>query len=80
MQVIVEELGSIQPSASPRAAPALFAPKKDGKLRFCIDYRVFNEQKVSDDFPILRTEDLIDKTQCSKIFSIIDLWSAYHQI
>ena len=29
----------IVPSASPYGAPILFARKKDGKLRMCIDYR-----------------------------------------
>jgi len=83
MQVILEELlgqGFIPPSASPWAAPGVSAPKKDGKLRFCIHYRVFNKQTIRNFFRIPRTEDCIDKTQGSKIFSIIDSWSAYHQI
>ena len=33
------EHGFIRPSDSPYGAPMLFAPKKDGDLRFCIDYR-----------------------------------------
>jgi len=83
MQKIVEELlgqGLIRPSTSPWAAPVLFAPKKDGKLRFCVDYRVLNKQTVRNYFPIPRTEDLIDKTQGARVFSLIDLWSAYHQV
>ena len=30
----------IRPSSSPYGAPILFARKKDGRLRMCIDYRV----------------------------------------
>ena len=31
--------GHIAPSSSPYGAPILFAKKKDGGLRMCIDYR-----------------------------------------
>ena len=32
----------ISPSCSPYGAPILFARKKNGKLRMCIDYRLLN--------------------------------------
>ena len=83
LRVIVEELlsqGFFRRSASPWPGTVFFSPKKDGKLRFCIHYRVFNKQTIRNFFRIPRTEDCIDKTQGSKIFSIIDSWSAYHQI
>jgi hypothetical protein len=36
------ESNRIVPSSSPYGAPILFARKKDGKLRMCIDYRALN--------------------------------------
>jgi len=33
------EQGFVRPSTSPWASPVLFASKKDGGLRFCVDYR-----------------------------------------
>ncbi|GAQ89949.1 hypothetical protein KFL_005810010, partial [Klebsormidium nitens] len=44
--------GFIRPSSSPWGAPVLFAPKKDGGLRFCIDYRGLNKRTVKNAYPL----------------------------
>jgi hypothetical protein len=36
------ETNRIEPSNGPYGAPILFAKKKDGGLRMCIDYRLLN--------------------------------------
>ena len=46
------EHGFIQPSNSPYGAPVLFAPKKDGGLRFCIDYRWLNKKTIRNQYPL----------------------------
>ena len=74
------ELGYIRPSMSPWGAPVLFAPKPDGTLRFCVDYRLLNKVTVRNRFPIPRTDELIDRLSGMKVFSKIDLWSAYYQM
>lgn len=51
--------GRISPSNSPYGAPVLFAKKKDGGLRMCIDYRNLNANTVLDSYPIPRIEDLL---------------------
>ena len=72
--------GYIQPSESPYAAPILFALKKDGGLRFCIDYRWQNKQCVRNRTPLPRIDDLLDAVGGAKVFSSIDLASGYWQL
>ena len=36
------EMEFVRPSKSPWASPVLFESKKDGTLRFCVDYRALN--------------------------------------
>jgi hypothetical protein len=72
--------GFIRPSGSSWGAPVLFAPKKEGGLRFCIDYRGLNKQTVKNAYPLPRADDLIDQLQGARFFSKIDLRSGYWQI
>ena len=65
--------GFIQPSTSPYCAPILFARKKDGTLRMCVDYRSLNKMTKKDVYPIPRIDDLLDRLTNATIFSKIDL-------
>ncbi|PKA52352.1 RNA-directed DNA polymerase like [Apostasia shenzhenica] len=53
-------LGFIRPSVSPWGAPVLFAKKKDGSLRLCIDYRELNKITIKNKYPLPRIDDLYD--------------------
>lgn len=74
------ELGHIRPSASPWGAPVLFARKKDGTLRLCIDYRALNKQSIRNVYPLPRIDELLDRLRNARFFTKIDLDGAYHQI
>jgi hypothetical protein len=55
---------------------------KDGsiKYRFCIDYWALNAVNKPDSYPIANTVDTLDSLGKSKIFSVLDMASSYHQI
>ncbi|MGB8167070.1 MAG: reverse transcriptase domain-containing protein, partial [Chthoniobacteraceae bacterium] len=73
-------MGFIQPSKSPFGAPIIFVPKKNGKLRLCVDYRALNKITVKNRYPLPRIDELMDRLQGASVFSKLDLQSGYWQI
>ena len=74
------EHGYIRPSDSPYGSLVLFVPKKDGGLRFCIDYRWLNKKTIRNRYPLPLPEELFDRLGGSQVFSKIDLRSGYWQV
>lgn len=61
---IIEEMksqGVIEESHSPWVYPAVMVKKKDGSIRFCIDYRKLNAVTVKDSYPLPRINDILDR-------------------
>ena len=77
----MQEMDVIQPSNSPWSSPIVLVRKKDGTLRFCIDYRHLNSITKTDTYPLPRVDDIIDQLgPTTKYFSTLDLASGYWQI
>ena len=72
--------GFIRPSQSPAGSPIVFAKKKDGSLRLCVDYRGLNKITKRNRYPLPRIDELLDRLSKAKIFSKIDLKSGYNLV
>jgi len=72
--------GVIRPSRSPWAAPVVIAPKKDGGIRFCVDYRELNKVTKKDVYPLPRIDDTVDALNGAKFLSAFDMLSGYWQV
>ena len=70
--------GFIYPSKSSHGAPILFAKKKDGTLRLCVDYRGLNKITRKDRYPLPLIADLLDAPAKARIYTKLDLRHAYH--
>ena len=55
-------------------------PKKDGKVRMCMDYRDLNKACQKDDFPLPHIDTLIDSAASSAMYFFMDGFSGYNQI
>lgn len=56
----MRSLGIIETSKSERCNSVVLVPKKDGSIRFCIDFRYLNSISQFDSYPTPRIDDLLE--------------------
>ena len=74
------EIVAIRNSKSPYSSNVVIVRKKDGTIRFCIDYRKLNQRTVSDAHAIPHIDDTLLLLAGAKYFSTLDLKSGYWQV
>src|SRR5215208_2719959 len=72
--------GIIRKSMSPWSSPVVLVEKKDGTLRFCVDYRKVNKITKRDSHPLPRIDDLLEQYRGAKYFTTADLLSGFWQV
>ena len=68
----------IEPATSEWASNVVLVKKKDGSMRFCVDYRQLNEKTVKDSYALPRIDECLDALKNASWFSTLDLRSGYH--
>ena len=75
------DVGFLEVSKYPQwVANIVPVPKKDGKVRMCVDYRDLNRASPKDNFPLPHIDTLVDNTAKHSLFSFMDGFSGYNQI
>ena len=73
---IIEKVEGLTPWVS----PLVIVPKKNGKVRLCVDMRMPNKAIKRERHPSPTVDDSIHKLNGGTVFSKLDLRSGYHQL
>ncbi|OWY95251.1 Gag-pol fusion protein [Phytophthora megakarya] len=72
--------GVIEEGTGAWGFPVVLVKKKDGEMRFCVDYRAFNKIMRKDVYPLPRIDETLDALGGALLFTTLDLRAGYWQI
>lgn len=71
---------SIESSQTERTEPFVIAHKKNGKLRFCVDYRKLNAETKKDSYPRSHIDEYFDSVGKATVCSTLGAVGGYWQV
>lgn len=72
--------GVIEEGSGAWGFPVVLVKKKDGSVRFCIDYRSLNAITVKDVYPLPRVDETLEALHGAQRFTSLDLHAGYWQL
>jgi hypothetical protein len=70
----------IEPATSEWSSPVVLVSKRDGVMRFCVDYRKLNNLTEREAYPLPRLDECIDSLCDAVVFSTLDANSGYWKV
>jgi hypothetical protein len=61
-------------------ANVVMVKKKNGKWRMCTNFTDLNKYCSKDDFPLIRTNNIVDSAAWCEVMALLDCFSGYHLI
>ena len=74
------QAGAIRPSSSPWCNAVVLIWKKEGGLRFCIDFRNLNVRTKKDSYPLPHIQEMLESLEGSRIFSSFNFKLGFWQV
>ena len=74
------DAGVIQESTSEWASVPVLVRKRDGSVRYCVDFRGINSLSVKDSYPLPLIEECLDTLSGVQYFNCLDMAAGYWQI
>ena len=61
-------------------SPIVIVPKKNGKLRICVNLKKVNAATIRDHYPLPITDHVLERVAGKQAYSFLDGFSGYNQV